>query len=73
MSFDGIIGNEKVKKFLNKQIENGNILHSYLFSGIDGIGKKIFAKEFAKKLLCMNQEQNENCTSCIKFKSRKSP
>ena len=40
MNFNNIIGNEKVKDFLNKSIEQNHILHSYLFTGIDGIRKK---------------------------------
>ena len=70
MSFDGIIGNDEIKDFLNKQIENNKIVHSYLFVGIDGIGKKLFAREFARKILCMNKEKEEDCESCIKLNSR---
>lgn len=62
-----IIGNEKIKKYLIKQVENGTILHSYLFSGIDGIGKKEFAKEFAKLLLCKNSNE------CELFKNNNHP
>ena len=47
MRFENIVGNERVKELLNKAINSNNILHSYLFLGIDGIGKKIFAQEFA--------------------------
>ena len=72
MSFNGIIGNNEIKEFLNNQIETGRITHSYLFTGIDGIGKTLFAKEFARKLLCFKQEESESCESCIKFASRKS-
>ena len=73
MSFDGIIGNDSIKHFLNKQINNKQTVHSYLFVGIDGIGKNLFAYEFARMLLCLNNEKEENCNSCIKLKSRKSP
>lgn len=73
MSFEKIIGNEKVKTFLNKQIENEHILHSYLFLGIEGVGKKLFAKEFARKLLCLDNEETENCLSCMKWNSNNHP
>ena len=72
MSFKEIIGNNGIKNFLNKQIENNKVVHSYLFTGIDGIGKKLFAREFAREILCMNKEEEENCESCVKWKSRKS-
>mgnify|MGYP000375003780 CR=1 FL=1 len=74
MSFERIIGNDKVKQFLNKAINENHILHSYLFSGIQGIGKKLFAIEFAKKILCIEQnDEQENCLSCLKFKSSNHP
>ena len=48
MSFEQILGNEEVKKYLRKNLEQNNILHSYLFLGTEGIGKLLLAKEFAK-------------------------
>ena len=52
MRFDNIIGNEKIKRYLSKEIENNTIVHSYIFSGIESVGKLMFAKEFANKILC---------------------
>ncbi len=49
MSFENIIGNNKIKEFLNQAVEEGHVSHSYLFIGINGIGKTLFAREFAKK------------------------
>ena len=48
---NNIIGNEKAKEILNKIVENKNFVNSYLFVGIEGIGKFLYAKEFAKKIL----------------------
>ena len=56
MNFDNIIGNDKIKLDLNKIIQTNNVLHSYMFVGQEGIGKKLFAIEFAKKILCINKE-----------------
>ncbi len=68
MSFENIIGNEKTKELLRKCIEQNNILHSYLFLGIEGIGKSLFAKEFSKMILCENKsEKCNNCKSCLEF------
>ena len=53
MSFEQIIGNEEVKKYIRKNLEKNNILHSYLFLGTEGIGKLLLAKEFAKYILCL--------------------
>lgn len=75
MSFENIIGNEKNKAFFNKIIDSNNIVHSYMFEGIDGIGKSMFAKEFAKMILCMgeNKKHCRNCKSCVEFLSNNNP
>ena len=46
MSFENIVGNKEVKQLLIHSVSTSNILHSYMFVGIDGIGKKIIAKQF---------------------------
>ncbi|MBR6504871.1 MAG: DNA polymerase III subunit delta' [Clostridia bacterium] len=75
MAFENIIGNSKNKKVLTNIIEKNKILHCYLFSGKSGIGKKLFAKEFAKMILCQNQDKKScnTCKSCIEFESNNNP
>ena len=74
MSFDNIIGNERVKELLNKTINSGNILNAYMFVGMDGIGKKEFAKEFAKMILCQGENKPCNkCKSCIELENNSNP
>lgn len=72
MSFDNIVGNNKIKEFLNQSIDEKHVSHSYLFVGIDGIGKTLFAREFAKKILCLNGKE-DSCESCIKWDSNNHP
>ena len=68
MEFKNIIGNTEVKNYLLKCILQKNILHSYLFLGTEGIGKFEIAKEFAKKILCQKEsDDNCNCKSCLSF------
>ncbi len=72
--FNSIIGNEQNKKVLNEIIKNNNIAHSYIFVGKNSIGKKLFAKEFAKAILCANTERPCNlCKSCIEFETNNNP
>lgn len=74
MVFENLIGNEKVKELLTKSINTNTILHSYLFVGIEGIGKSLFAKEFAKSILCL--EENKycmKCTSCLEIENNNHP
>ena len=73
MSFDNLIGNEEIKKILTNTIQNNKILHSYLFIGPEGIGKKLFAKEFAKGILCNEQKACNNCKSCVQFDTNNNP
>lgn len=75
MAFENIIGNNKNKKTLTNIIEKNTILHSYLFTGKNGIGKKIFAKEFAKMILCQgdNKKPCNKCKSCIEFDGNNNP
>lgn len=68
--FEKIIGNEKIKKYFSDALNFGNISHSYLFVGKPGIGKKLFAKEIAKKIMCTG---DENCESCKKFNTNSNP
>lgn len=74
MSFENIIGNDKIKQELQKAVKNNAISHSYMFVGQEGIGKKLFAKELAKMELCLDDNKACNqCSSCIKFNSENNP
>ena len=55
--FEKIIGNDAIKEILSNSIKNETLSHSYLFLGIEGIGKKILAKELAKQIL---NDEREN-------------
>ena len=71
--FENILGNEKNKDILEKSIKLKKISHSYIFWGIEGIGKKMIAKEFAKNILCLEQQENCRCKSCIEFETNNNP
>ena len=74
MNFNNIIGNENIKNLLDNSIKSNNLVHSYMFIGPEGIGKSLFAKVFAKKILCISQDKAcGSCSSCIKFESNNHP
>ena len=75
MNFKNIIGNTEAKKYLSNSIVQNNILHSYLFLGTEGIGKKLIANAFAKKILCLNggEDVECNCKSCLCFEGNNHP
>lgn len=66
-----IIGHKENRNKLNNLITNNEVAHSYIFSGIDGIGKRLVAYEFAKNILCGSDEiqksafDNENHTDFV--------
>ena len=63
--FENIIGNESIKNTLEKSIKTNQITHSYLMIGIQGIGKKLLAKEYAKEILGSNDIINNPDFLCI--------
>ncbi|MCI8587788.1 MAG: hypothetical protein HFJ49_04170 [Clostridia bacterium] len=77
--FKNIIGNDKIKEILKKSVSIKRTSHSYMFIGIEGIGKQIFAKEFAKTILCLSEKKDEEqtycdkCKSCIEFDTENNP
>lgn len=69
MSFKNIKGHAPQIDALARSVSKERIAHAYLFSGPDGIGKKLTAIEFAKLINCENKNlRNAECTcrSCIK-------
>ena len=76
MSFRGIIGNDEIKKYLSNSVLKNKLSQSYLFSGTEGIGKLLIAKQFAKMVLCLEQENysdNCECKSCKCFEGTNHP
>ena len=72
--FENVIGNETIKNILEENIKRNQITHSYLMVGIQGIGKKMIAKEYAKAILCLNENKPcNNCKSCIEFNTDNNP
>ena len=72
--FQNILGNEKIKELLQDALYRNKVSHSYLFLGQEGIGKKMIAKEFAKGILCLNDDKYcNNCKSCLEFDGNNNP
>ena len=58
-----LIGHKKQWEFIEGKNESGQLSHAYLFTGPEGIGKKLFAVEFVKFLNCLSQKKP--CGKCI--------
>ena len=60
---DKFVGNSKILSMLKNIISLKTIGHAYMFSGVDGVGKMILAKQFAKAILC-NDSKDWYCGDC---------
>lgn len=52
--FENILGNDEAKRCLEQDIKYSKISHAYIFSGMEAIGKRLIALEFAKNILQTN-------------------
>ena len=62
--FDQLSGNERVKQILQRMLESGRLPGALLFSGEEGIGKKLFALEVARALNCRTPCGVQGCGEC---------
>ena len=67
-----IIGHQKQKDFLAKIILSNKIPHAFLFTGVDQVGKKTFALNFAKMILC-DHDACDACKVCLDIDKNISP
>src|SRR5882762_5967011 len=66
--FSKLIGNEEGGDTLRRLLNSGRVPGSLLFTGEQGIGKKLFALELAKALNCRNRNGVEACDQCSSCK-----
>ncbi|HEU4710193.1 MAG TPA: DNA polymerase III subunit delta' [Pyrinomonadaceae bacterium] len=62
--FDQIAGNKRVKEVLKRMLDAGRLPGALLFTGEEGVGKKLFALEVARALNCRTPRNNEACGEC---------
>lgn len=75
MHFSNIYGHERQIALLNNSLAMNRVAQSYLFCGMDGLGKKTAALAFARALNCRGTETGtgEPCPSCRKIISGSHP
>ncbi len=62
-----ILGNTVVQSILVQAATNDSLPHSLLFSGIEGIGKKLCALHLARTMLCTVGNACGSCSSCVQI------
>ncbi|TWU38003.1 DNA polymerase III subunit tau [Candidatus Brocadiaceae bacterium S225] len=63
MPFSDILAQDHIIDHFKKAIKADQLSHAYIFTGQEGIGKTLFAKEFAKALNCKS-DGNDSCNLC---------
>ncbi len=64
MSWQDVYGHHGQKQFFAKVLASRKIAHAYLFFGPVASGKKFFALELARTLLCLAPQENNSCGTC---------
>jgi len=69
-------GQDSAVSYLKASLRNNRVSHAYIFSGPDGVGKRLAAINFAKALNCQSPVSGspcDRCSSCKKIDSSKHP
>jgi DNA polymerase-3 subunit delta' len=77
VSWQRVRGHEALIEQFDRLVRRGRLAHAYLFAGPPGIGKRLFAEELAKALLCEGHngrlEACDHCPSCKQFEAGTHP
>ncbi|GFO68164.1 DNA polymerase III subunit delta' [Geomonas limicola] len=73
MPFAEIIGQDRAIGVLRRSIAMQRVAHAYLFSGIEGCGKRKTALAFVQAVFCGRDEACGSCSSCRKIASGQHP
>jgi DNA polymerase-3 subunit delta' len=74
--FSELTGNSRVKAMLKRMLVTDRLPGAMLFTGEEGIGKKLFALEIARALNCRTPKDNEACgvcSSCVRIRKLNYP
>lgn len=78
MSWQRVRGHESIVQAFDRVVRRGRLAHAYLFTGPAGIGKRRFANELAKALLCEKPpadrlEACDQCSACAQVHAESHP
>jgi DNA polymerase-3 subunit delta' len=72
MSWKRVRGHDALVEAFDRVVQRGRLAHAYVFTGPPGVGKRLFAEELAKALLCESPagtrlEACDRCPSCLQM------
>src|SRR5436305_3821996 len=73
LGWQRVRGHEALVEGFRRVVRRGRLAHAYLFVGPPGIGKRLFAVELAKALLCEGPREGgrleacDACASCVQI------
>ena len=82
MSWQRVRGHDAQIESFRRAVQRGRLAHAYLFTGPGGIGKRLFAVELAKALLCESAPFDlarsplsacDRCPACVQIESETHP
>src|SRR5262249_3608593 len=78
VSWQRVKGHDALIEAFDRVVRRGRLAHAYLFTGPTGVGKRLFADELAKALLCENPprarlEACDHCDSCRQVEAATHP
>jgi len=78
VSWQRVRGHDALVRAFQRVIQRGRLAHAYLFTGPQGVGKKLFATELARTLLCERPaspvlDACDVCPSCVQVEAGTHP
>ena len=77
MAWERVRGHERLIEAFRRAVRRGRLAHAYLFVGPPGVGKRLFATELAKALLCEQPKKPltacDHCPACIQVEAGTHP
>ena len=75
MAFSDILAQDHITNHFRKTITSNHLSHAYIFTGQDGIGKTLLAKELSKAILCSEKEDDScnSCNNCVRIENSNHP
>jgi DNA polymerase-3 subunit delta' len=81
LSWQRIRGHDVQVEAFRRAVQRGRLAHAYLFAGPSGVGKRLFAVELAKTLLCESRPPTDTsrfdacdaCPACIQIEAGTHP